>query len=79
MPSDRRASTTGGRSPLERLGERLREMFEAASQRPMPPELLDLVDQLENGPTPEASCALPSDDRNGVVGVLPTGPTVGTP
>src|ERR1700733_3717731 len=32
-----------------------------------------------NGPTPEASCALPSDDRNGVVGVLPTGPTVGTP
>src|SRR5215469_16908501 len=32
-----------------------------------------------NGPAPEATCALPVDDRNWVAGVLPIGPTVGTP
>src|ERR1700733_9329256 len=32
-----------------------------------------------NGPMPEAVCDLPSDDKNSVAGVLPTGPTVGTP
>src|SRR5580658_6706312 len=32
-----------------------------------------------NGPTLEATCALLVADRNGVAGVGPTGPTVGTP
>jgi hypothetical protein len=54
MPLDSKPSAPGGRKPLDRLADRLREMFDTAKARPTPPELLDLVDQLDGGRRPEA-------------------------
>jgi hypothetical protein len=45
------------RHGLARVGERLREMFEAMAEGPAPAHLIDVVDQLEAQAGPEAAPA----------------------